>query len=189
MELVKGCHSYTINERYYDFHFEDVSYKYNGSIFGLRGKYDCDYKQYDIWDKVICEGQVKDKEINISLTPIQFYRMAEQIFKFCNKEFGCDYPEHFAWEAYPNFSDVENDYDKPGFPEYIDYDFKLEFLETPSKKWCLSHDVFGGYTWGERPKSFYIALADGFAEFIMSGVRPNTHCGNCYVVGDLFIVK
>lgn len=201
--LSKNCHSYSVsNEVYGDFHFQMANL--NGSFFSLVGKCECDYKKYDGYGKITEKGHLSDGRYEIDLSPIQFFRMAEQIFKFCNKEFGTSYPETFDWEAYPNFMDEESNYDDyPKFSKYIDYDYPLKFERRKiygmpfvngvatlmGYKYTMCENHFGDITWGEKPKSFFIALANGFLEYIKNDNKVSTKCGDAYIRGELFKVK
>lgn len=180
--LFNGCYSYSIGkEDYKEFHFYDTGL--NGATMGMEGTFSADYWKYDGRDKCIESGHYDDLVYDgIKLSPIQFYRMAEQVFAFCNSEFGTHYPKKYIWHAAPCFVDEQTDYNKSSFPKYIDREFKLVFkkltnydFSNGAKDWRearvyhtykMHHDVFGGRTWGEHTKSFYIALADGFWKYL-----------------------
>lgn len=203
--LTKDCYSYsTFNEVYSDFHFQRTNL--NGSFFSLVGICECDYAKYDGYGKMTEKGHLNDGKYEIDLSPIQFFRMAEQIFKFCNNELGGSYPESFDWEAYPNFVDEETDYnDYPKFSKYIDYKYPLKFEKRKvygmpivngvatfkGYEYTMSEVGFGGLTWGKKPKSFYIALADGFLEYINRDKKDwcSTDCPYHLKKGNLYIVN
>lgn len=203
-EFFHKCGSYnTSHETYSDFHFYLTNK--NGSLFGMRGLMSCDYRKYTCSGKLQESGHVDNLELSYQFSPIMFYRFAEQLFAYCNKEFGTSYPVHFEWAAYPNFIDKRTDYTRNGFPTFIEYNYPLSFVK------CKNYDFSNGakswkdapvyYTWNitytshrdgfsiatNVNKSFLLAMANGIVHFLENGERPDTYCG-IYCTGALFHV-
>lgn len=186
--LSKDCYTYsTFNEVYGKAKYVDVCE--NGSFMGMEGEFTCHYRKYDGWGKVCDEGDCTET-YGLALSPIQFFRMAQQIMAFCNREFGTNYDITFEIPQWvrPNFCDEQVNYNRRDYPKYLDTEFKVSFdkrekydFSNGAKRW---QDAIKLYEWkmttkestyGEHNKSYYIGLADGFNEYIQQGCRvPNT---------------
>lgn len=178
-EFVKHCYSYNeSNQRYESAQYYDTGN--NGSFMGMKVRYTADVSKYDSYGQCIDSKKGLSGEYSLKLSPIQFYQMARQLMAFCNKEFGTQYDTSFQKPSWvrPTFCDEETDYNKKDFPIFLNTSFPIEFRkhenyyfkdgrrieQEPTYK--MFENSFGGTSWGEHEKGYYLSLAAGFDDYI-----------------------
>ena len=178
-EFKRNCDSYSVvNERYEPAHYKDAGG--NGSFMGLEGIYLCDAVIYDGGGKKVGDAKDLTDTYGIRMSPVQFYQTARQIMAFCNKEFGTKYDTTFKTPEWvrPTFCDVTKDYNRKGFPEYLDMKYPIDIKPYAKEMWnnpnwvhreplySMRESRWGGVSWGEKPKSYFIGLAEGFNDYV-----------------------
>ena len=178
-----GCEYHeSYNERYEPARYIDAGG--NGSFMGLEGTFRVDAIAYDAAGRKIAEAKDLTDTYKIKLSPVQFYQTARQLMVFCNKEFHTAYDTSFKTPAWvrPTFCDVATDYDKQGFPEYLNMKYPLVFDKHEKvsyrngaksyqdaikyNTYTMKEKLWGGRSWEQQPKGWFIGLADGFADYI-----------------------